>query len=206
MLLLDDVDDMIRAADALLRFAAPRGDGVCVFSPSGGGASIGVDRLCEVGLRPAVLGPGTLARLDRDLLPSFQHNPIDLGGRRDPNAPTVAGGVLAALADDPDVAALLIVLTTVPFYAAVTGEIGQALLACGKPFALVVTPGASADEPRRVLRALGCPYFENLDSALRVLGALMESRKLAATLPGEPLPRRAICRMRASSPEFRRAG
>jgi len=189
VLLLDDVDDMIRAADALLRFGAPRGDGVCVFSPSGGGASIGVDRLCELGLRPAKLGPGTLARLDRHLLPSFQHNPIDLGGRRDPNTPTVAGEILAALAGDPDVAALLIVLTTVPFYAAVTGEIGQALLACGKPFALVVTPGASADEPRRVLSTLGCPYYDNLDSALRVLATLMESRELAAALPAEALPR-----------------
>jgi acyl-CoA synthetase (NDP forming) len=188
VLLLDDVDDMIRAADALLRFGVPAGGGVCVFSPSGGGASTGVDRVCERGLAAARLGARTVERLDAYLLPTFQQNPIDLGGRRDPNAPTSAGEILAILAEDPDVSALFVVLTTVPFYAAVTREIGKTLLGCGKPFVLTVTPGAAADEPREALRELGCPYYDHMDSALRVLATLTKIRDDARlTLPEPPV-------------------
>ena len=82
---------MIRAADALLRSGVPRTDGLAVLSPSGGGAAVMIDRICDHGMRPSVFDATTRAKLAEHLLPSFVGNPIDLGGRRDPNAPGLGG-------------------------------------------------------------------------------------------------------------------
>ncbi len=91
VLLLDDPDDMIRAADALLRWGVPRTDGVAVLSPSGGGAAVMIDRISERGIRPAMFNEATRTKLAKRLLPSFIGNPIDLGGRLDSGSTDLGG-------------------------------------------------------------------------------------------------------------------
>ena len=182
VLLMDDVDDMVRAADALLRWGVPGGDGVAVLSPSGGGAAVMIDRISERGMRPAVFGDVTRARLAEHLGPTFIGNPIDLGGRLDSGAAGLGGTLVRVLADDPDVGVLCVLLTTAPGFVAVARGIGEALRAAGKPFVLSVTPGASADAPRAALREIDCPYYDQADSALRVLGTLLEARRLGAVV------------------------
>jgi len=185
VLLLDDPDDMIRAADTLLRSGVPRADGIAVLSPSGGGAAVMIDRICDRGMRPAVFNATTQVKLAEHLLPTFVGNPIDLGGRRDPNAPGLGGELVRVLAADPDVGVICVLLTTAPDFTSVARGIGEALLAAGKPFVLTVTPGTSADAPRTALRELGCSYDDHADSALRVMQALVESHRLAML----PMPR-----------------
>ena len=185
VLLMDDVDDMVRAADALLRWGVPGGDGVAVLSPSGGGAAVMIDRISERGLRPAVFGEATRVRLAEHLGPTFIGNPIDLGGRLDSGAAGLGGELVRVLAGDPDVGVLCVLLTTAPGFVAVARGIGEALLAAAKPFVLSVTPGTSADAPRTVLREIGCPYYDHADSALRVLGTLLEARRLGAVVAVE---------------------
>jgi acyl-CoA synthetase (NDP forming) len=181
VLLLDDPDDMIRAADALLRFGTPNGDGVGVLSPSGGGGATGIDRVVERRLRPADLDEATRSGLTPFLLPSFRNNPIDLGGRTVALAGSAAVETLVrTFAAAPDIGALCVLLTTVPDFTETARAIGSGLLASRKPFVLAVTPGPSADGPRAALREIGCPYFDSVDSALRVLGTLMEARRLTA--------------------------
>ena len=188
VLLLDDPDDMIRTADALLRSGVPRTDGIAMLSPSGGGAAVMIDRICDRGMRPAVFNQTTQEKLAEHLLPTFIGNPIDLGGRRDPNALRLGGQLVRVLAADPDVGVLCVLLATAPGFTSVARGIGEALLTAAKPFVLTVTPGASADAPRAALRELGCPYYDSADSALRVMQALVESRRLAMLpMPGAAL-------------------
>lgn len=188
-ILTDDPDAMVRLADLLVRWPTLRGDGIGVLSPSGGGAGIGVDRSVEAGLRLAVLSDRTRQRLLEVLIPPQADNPIDLGGRRSGDVAGTAGKVMTPMAEDPDVAALLVVLTTVPFYEQTTKELASAALASGKPVLVSVTPGSAADGPRRALRELNCPYFDSLDQALRVLKLMVDHAALQredATTPGRP--------------------
>ncbi|MGE0716488.1 MAG: acetate--CoA ligase family protein [Alphaproteobacteria bacterium] len=188
VLLTDDPDGMVRAADLIRRWPHPPGTGIGVLSPSGGGSGIGIDRVSEAGLRVARLNAETKGKLLELLLPPQADNPIDLGGRRSGDSVGVAGACAATMAADPDVGLMFIVLTTVPFYEATTKALAEAALASGKPLVLSVTPGTAADGPRRVLREIGCPYFDTIDDGLRALG-LLTQRHAALHVPvAEPRP------------------
>jgi acyl-CoA synthetase (NDP forming) len=190
ILLTDDPDGMVAAADLIQRWGAPRGDGIGLLSSSGGGAGIGVDRVGETGLRLATLSPSTHAALLALLLPPQADNPIDLGGRRSESI-DVAAQILSHLGADPDVAVLFIVLTTVPAYEATTQALAEAALASGKPTVLAVTPGSAADPPRQRLRALGFPYFDRIDDAIRAMRLYVEYGRQSATTKAPPARRPA---------------
>jgi acyl-CoA synthetase (NDP forming) len=190
VLLTDDPDGMIAAADIVQRWGAPRGDGIGLLSSSGGGAGIGIDRLGEARLRAATLSEGTRARLLEVLLPPQADNPIDLGGRRGGESVAAAGDILSRFAADDDVSVLFIVLTTVPFYEATTRALAEAALASGKPTILAVTPGSAADAPREVLRSLAFPYYDRIDDALRVLTLYLAYWKTRSRLARQPAARR----------------
>jgi acetyl-CoA synthetase (ADP-forming) len=181
VVVMDDLDGMVRVADALVRWGRARGEGIGVVTPSGGGAAIAVDRMADRGLRLATLGPVARTALGEVMLPPYADNPVDIGGRRDENAEGVVGRAVEALAGDPDVAALLAVWSTTPAYEARTREMGAAALASGKPTMVVVTPGSAADGPRRVLRELGCPYVDHLDEGLRVLDGYLATGRASST-------------------------
>ncbi|HEV2282416.1 MAG TPA: acetate--CoA ligase family protein [bacterium] len=168
VLLTDDPDGMILAADVLGRWRAPGADRVAVLSPSGGGAAVAVDRVTEAGIGLAALQPGTKQALREILLPPQADNPIDLGGRRDGDPVATAERAMSLLAGDAGVGAVLVALTTVPLYEDTTRALASAGLRSGKPVLFAVTPGSAADGPRRILRDLGCRYYDRLDDALRV--------------------------------------
>ena len=183
VVLMDDPDAMVHVASMLLRWRRVSGDGIGMVSPSGGGAGIGVDRVGEMGLRLATLSDRTKSQLLEILLAPQADNPIDLGGRRGGEAAGAAGQCVTIMGGDPDVAVLFVVLTTVPFYEATTRELARAALASGKPVLFWVTPGSAAEAPRRALQELGCPSFDTLDEALRVLRGLLSYRAPAAEAP-----------------------
>lgn len=188
VVVLDDPDGMVRLAEVLRRWGPARGDGIGILSPSGGGVAVTVDRVVERGLRLARPDAQTRERLLEVLIPSHADNPLDLGGRRDGDSVETAGRAVEILGGDGDVAVLLVVLTTVPAYEATTRALAAAALAGQKPVLVVVTPGSAADGPRRALRELGCPYYDCLDEALRVLAGYVAAR--AATRPPPRTPAR----------------
>ena len=190
VLLTDDLDAMILAADLLGESPAaadPSGeDGIAVLSPSGGGAAVAVDRVIETGVRLAVLQPSTKDALCEILQPPQADNPIDLGGRRDGDPIATADRAMSLLAGDAGVGAVLVPLTTTPFYEDATRALASAGLRSGKPVLFAVTPGSAADGPRRILRDLGCRYYDRLDDALRVVKLWAAYRHRAS--PGVPPP------------------
>ncbi|MGH7058739.1 MAG: hypothetical protein ACREFZ_12870, partial [Acetobacteraceae bacterium] len=164
-----DPDDMVRAAHLLVKHPARRRGGVGVLSGSGGGAGIASDRVTEAGMRLAVPGPATVAALQEMLLPPQARNPIDLGGRLQPETVEIAGEAARILFADADVAYGLAVLTSMPSYAKRAGMIASASRDCGKPVAVVVTPGTAADPAREAVRDARVLCFDRFEDALRVI-------------------------------------
>ena len=98
---------------------------------------------------------------------------------------------MTALAKDPDVALIIIALSSMPFFEARTRLLAAEGMASGKPLVCSVLPGPAADRPRAVLRELGVPFFEPPeDGMLRVLAHLIERHRSGAE-PVEPAKRPA---------------
>src|SRR6266699_3559342 len=147
------------------------------------------DRVSELGLRLAVFSPDTRAKLDEHLFPRQAGNPVDLGGRRVPEGGEISSDVTRILLEDPDVAYGLVILTSMPSFAARTKMIGEVAQAADKPVMITLTPGAAADAPRQALRDIGQVYFDRVEDALRVLALVAEHDQLrAAPAPAPARP------------------
>jgi len=184
-----DPDDMVRAAHFLVRHPRPRRGGVGILSGSGGAAGIAADRVSELGLRLAAFSPETRAKLDEHLFPPQSSNPVDLGGRRVPEGGEISSDVTRILLEDPDVAYGLVILTSMPSFAARTKMIGEVAQAADRPVMITLTPGAAADAPRQALRDIGQVYFDRVEDALRVLALVAEHdqlRSAPASAPARP--------------------
>ncbi len=178
-----DPDDMVRAANLLIRNPTPRAArGVGIVSTSGGGAGIACDRVSEMGLELAVLSPETRASLGELLLPPQADNPIDMGGRRPELSDDITGEAARRLLADPAVGYGLVVLTSMPFFAERTRQLGEVALASGKPMFLALTPGQAADGPRAALRELGLPWFDRFEDALRAMEIVATHDRLLAEI------------------------
>ncbi|MEO7727073.1 MAG: acetate--CoA ligase family protein [Burkholderiales bacterium] len=174
VVLLDDPEALIHCADFLVRFGAPSGDGVAALSPSGGTIAVTADRIAAVGLRLAQLGASTQHALHDIVPPTRPVNPLDVGGLARDQSLASARTCYELLADDPDTAAVLIVVATTPQLDEKVSLWGQLALARAKPTAILFTPGALVDGARAALRELRCPYTNRMDDALRVLKAAIE--------------------------------
>ncbi|MET0207873.1 MAG: acetate--CoA ligase family protein [Burkholderiaceae bacterium] len=188
-----DPDDMVRAANIMVRYPAPRRGpsvgAVGVFSTSGGGAGIASDRVSESGLAMAVLADATRAELGTMLLPPQADNPIDLGGRKAPESFEITTPAARALLADPAVGYGLFVLTSMPFFAEKTALMAEAALESGKPCFFALTPGRAAEPARDALRAAGMPFFDRFEDALRAIGLVAQYDRLASlsrTTPERP--------------------
>jgi acyl-CoA synthetase (NDP forming) len=188
VILARDPDDMVRAANMLVRHPGHRPPGgVGIYSASGGGACIASDRVTEEGLGVASLSAATKERLGEILLPPQADNPIDIGARKVPEDITrTAAEILLA---DPAVAYALVILTSTPSFADKARTLGEVAKASAKPCFLAITPGQAADAPRAALRELDQPYFDRFEDALRALCLVAQYdwlRALPAGIPARP--------------------
>jgi acyl-CoA synthetase (NDP forming) len=192
--LVDDPDVMPLVADFLLRNGPCRGDGIGIISSSGGMNGIVADRLADRGLRLAHFGETARQSLSAVMLPDHLDNPVDMGTRRQDvgEAGAIAAPIAAAVAADPDVAVVLVPLTTIPNYEQSVTALADGLGAGGKPTLFVVTPGSVATGVRAIIREHGICYCDRLDDGLRLLDAWFSYRpddrpwQAPATLPAAP--------------------
>lgn len=187
--LAHEPEDMVRAAHFLIRHRTPRRGGVAILSSSGGGCGIASDRVSELGLPLARLAPATRESLGEILLPPQADNPIDLGGRKQPEEVEIAGDAARIIFGDEGVGYGLAVLTSMPFFARRTRLIGEAARALDKPVMIALTPGRAADGPRQALADIGQFHFDGIEDALRTLVLVVEHDRLrAGTRPAPERP------------------
>jgi acetyl-CoA synthetase (ADP-forming) len=180
VVLAKDPDDMIRTAHFLTAHPGPRTSArVAVLSSSGGGGSIGSDRVSELGLELATLSDDTKAALGVMLLDPQAVNPVDLGGRRVAQDVEIAFDCTRILLADPAVDFGLALLMSMPFYTKRTVAIAEAVKASGKPVLIACTPGAAADAARQELRKMGLVTFDSFEQALRVAAMMADYDRLS---------------------------
>jgi acetyl-CoA synthetase (ADP-forming) len=99
----------------------------------------------------------------------------------------IADTAMKVLAADPDVAVVVMALSSMPFFEARTRLLAAEGLTSGKPLLCSVLPGPAADRPRAALRELGVPVFESPeDGMLRVLGHLLDRHRAAKLVTAPP--------------------
>ncbi|HJP10538.1 MAG TPA: acetate--CoA ligase family protein, partial [Arenicellales bacterium] len=114
---------------------------------------------------------------------------LDMGALKEKSFTRVGDGGLAIAAGDPDVSAVLVVITTGPMLGDFTRAMAGSIKATGKPALFVVIQGQADDGAREILKQNGMPVFETLDEAFRVLGCWMRGQMFAVS--SEPLNRPA---------------
>lgn len=174
VILLDDPEALIYCADFLIRFGAPENSTIAVISPSGGTIAVTGDRVSAAGLALAEPGPDTCAALRPLLPPGRLFNPLDVGGLPRSSGLDSALTAYELFARDPAIGAILIAVATTPQLEDKVRQWGNAALAHQKPTAILLTPGTLVDGARQALKAIGCPYTNRLDDALRVLRAAVD--------------------------------
>ena len=176
VLLVDDIRGLIQTAEFFSRYGAPRGDGICVISGSGGAAAMTADRMSERGLRLAQFSAPIRARLEVIYEPTQLGNPLDSGALKEKSFTNIDDGGLNIAAQEPDVSALLIPLTTGPMVGHTTRCLADSVIAAGKPALFVIMQGNADDGARTILDEKDQLYFETLEEGLRVLEAWMNTR------------------------------
>jgi acetate---CoA ligase (ADP-forming) len=185
-------------ADTMELFSAPRrvrrGRGIATVHDSGGERAMLVDVASDLGVPFAQVSDATLARIEGVLDPGLEAaNPLDAWGTGI-DADAIFRGSFAALADDPDTAALAFVVDLThqgePYnegYLQIAKDVWNATDA---PFCVLSNLASAVSWPEaRVLRDAGIPVLEGTDSGLRALRHLLDDRD-HRELPdaGEPDP------------------
>ncbi len=199
------VGDLAELADTLELFAtgrrcAPNNKGIATVHDSGLERAHVADLAAELGVPFAPIAPATTDRLAKTIDPGLRPgNPLDVWGTGRDTEPLFAE-CLAALAADPEVAAVALAVDLVPEF---DGDEAypQAVLAAaggtGKPVAVLAGLPAAVDPVAAGrLRAAGVPVLEGTRSGLLALRHLLdhaarpELQRPEPPLPATPGPRR----------------
>jgi acyl-CoA synthetase (NDP forming) len=107
---VDGLDELLDVSAALARTKPPKGDGVCVYSISGGTGAHMADLVAGAGMRLPRLARDTQAKL-REWIPSYLEvgNPVDNGGA--PSADWRGRRILDTILEDPSVDLLICPIT-----------------------------------------------------------------------------------------------
>lgn len=171
----DSTNDMVDAAIALSQARIPpnRNPGVGMLIGQGGAGLLMLDELRANGVAVPELAPETLATISTLLPPmTYVRNPVDTAR---PGASF--GDVLAAVAADPGVDAVLVYLLREAGIDIAT-LIGNAKAACDKP--LIVGSGGLADDLRRdfgALHGLGVPAYASPERTAKAMRALVDDAR-----------------------------
>jgi acetate---CoA ligase (ADP-forming) len=190
------VRDLAELADTLELFSAgrrcPGRAGIATVHDSGLERAHVADLAAELGLPFARIGPQTQKRLAAVLDPGLQPaNPLDVWGTGRDIEPLFAE-CLAALAADPEVAAVALAVDLVPELDADEAYPRAVLAAAsgtGKPVAVLAGLPASVDPPAAAwLRGAGVPVLEGTRSGLLALGHLLDhaAPRQPPPAPGPP--------------------
>ncbi len=173
---------LVDAAVALAWQPPPRGNRVAVVSASGGACSVIADECARHGLVLPHLPAGTVARI-AELIPPFgvSQNPIDVTMQITAN-PGMVGNVARLLLAEPEVDALIVLMTTnagQPAVEVARGVVEAVRSGPAKPV-LVVRVGAEYLAPEAVAyyRANRLPLYPMPDRAVTALRAMLDDAHL----------------------------
>lgn len=180
------VEEFFDFARVLAAGKLPADGRVAIVTNAGGPGIIATDAIESSDLRMAELAEETQAALARDLPPQANtHNPVDVLGDARADRYRIA---LAAVARDPDVSAVLTILT--PQTSTEVVETGAAVVdaarATDKPIVTSFMGSMSVRLAWHSLDKRGIPNFPRPDQAVKALEALYRHGLWRRSSPAEP--------------------
>ena len=171
----DTFESMFDYAMAFSMQPLPKGDRVAIITNAGGPGIMAADAVEESGMRVEPLGAGAEAL--REQLPAAASvgNPIDVLGDADPERYVTA---VDAAQDDPDVDAIVVILT--PQAMTNPAEIARAIAGCNrgeKPILASFMGGADVMPGRAELVAARLPDYPSPERAVAALRAMVDYTK-----------------------------
>ncbi|WP_454693827.1 acetate--CoA ligase family protein [Achromobacter aegrifaciens] len=167
---VDDLDQLLAVSRLLTRITPKSGNGLCIYTFSGGTAALAADIAGAAGLPMAVFTPETKAAL-RELLPDFasMDNPVDTTADilRNPEA---SAACLRAICADPAVGT---VLFPIPMdYGSITDGMAQAIATVAAETDTLIVPvwmSRRLGGGFQLLEAAGLLPFLSLSDAIAAL-------------------------------------
>jgi acyl-CoA synthetase (NDP forming) len=193
---LTRVSHLYEVALAFDRQPPPAGNRVGIVSTSGGACTVLADQCADAGLDVPDLTPATTAAL-AEVIPDFgsARNPVDVTAQIGSDPLMMADSITRVL-DDPNVDAVVVMLTTLvgPMAAAIAHGIVEAVRGARKTVLAVWTIAPElATEGFAILQAAGLPVYPDPETAVTALAAMHQvarSHRTITTLPtsqhGEP--------------------
>jgi acetyltransferase len=189
---VDTIEELFDTAELMAKQPRPRGPNLAVVTNAGGPGVMAADACAALGLEPAVLGPETLARLDK-VLPAHwsRGNPIDVLG----DAPAERyAQVMDILVTAPEVNAQLIMLA--PQAMTDPAQVAEAVAGSGVrrsfPMFTCWMGGEDVAAGRSVLSRAGLPTYDTPERAVRAFFDMYQYqrhlemlREVPPKLPGE---------------------
>jgi acyl-CoA synthetase (NDP forming) len=193
-------------ADTLELFASPRrvttGTGIASVHDSGGERSMFVDLAADVAVPLAALSDATMRRIDEALDPGLiAANPLDAWGTGI-DADAIFRESFAAMAADPDVAALAFVVDLTaqgePYNEGYLQIALDTAAGTDKPFCVLSNlHSAIAPDEAQILRDAGIPILEGTESGLLALRHLLDDAARRARPPESAPPEPVADEVRA---------
>lgn len=169
----DTFEALFDYATALAMQPLPRGNRVLIITNAGGPGTMAADAVEKAGMEVAELDRNTHTSL-REKLPGAASfgNPVDVLGDADPDRYVTA---LLAAQDDPDVDAIIIILTPQAMTkAAATARAIANNLKGDKPILVSFMGGHAVMPGREELAAAGLPDYESPERAVGALKAMYD--------------------------------
>lgn len=169
----DTFEALFDYATAFVMQPLPKGNRVLIITNAGGPGTMAADAVEKAGMLVAELDRNTHTAL-REKLPSAASfgNPVDVLGDADPDRYVTA---LLAAQDDPDVDAVIVILT--PQAMTRAAETARAIadnLKGDKPVLVSFMGGQAVMPGRQELAAAGLPDYESPERAVNALKAMYE--------------------------------
>lgn len=178
-----DMPALFEAAVALAWQPPPKGPHVAILSTSGGACGILADECRQRGFEVPELPAATRKRV-KAVIPAFgaSRNPIDVTAQMLAR-PTMFGDVLAILAEEPGIDAILLMLTTLsdPLAEQVAEDVARAVRGLDKPVLMgwIITPSLAKKGMGRIIQAK-IPLYDSPERVVLALAALAEWQRLRA--------------------------
>ncbi|MCU1451525.1 MAG: pimeloyl-CoA synthetase [Acidimicrobiales bacterium] len=173
---VDGLDELLDVSAMFARTAAPAGDGVCVYSISGGTGAHMADMAAAAGLRIPALSKATEQQLHEWIPPYLRvSNPVDNGGA--PSADWRGRKILDTILADPAVDLLLCPITGA--VASMSGRLAQDLVDVSKTtdkpvFVVWGSPVGDEEAYRDILLKSDLPVFRTFANAVTAAKAYFD--------------------------------
>ncbi|WP_154674430.1 acetate--CoA ligase family protein [Nakamurella lactea] len=186
---VNGLDELLDTAALFARAVRPTGEGVCVYSISGGTSAHMADMLMAAGIDLPELGADTIGQL-REWIPGYLriNNPVDNGGH--PVGDWRGRKILDAILADPAVGILVVPITGAfpPMSDAFVADLVAVSETTEKPICVVWgSPVGTEDAYRAGLLGSQLPVFRTFGNCVTAIRALLDFQRFQRRVAEMPV-------------------